>query len=97
MLVLAVNRIYYGMFYAVSALALKHGFTTSKHKQLIGWFNKNFVKDKKVDRKFGEIIRDAFDRRTAGDYDDWVTFSKEEVTSLFEGMKEFIHTVDDLL
>jgi uncharacterized protein (UPF0332 family) len=55
------------------------------------------VKGKTVDRKFGEIIRDAFDRRTAGDYDDWVTFSKEEVTSLFEGMKEFIHTVDDLL
>ena len=36
----AVNRIYYGMFYAVTALAIKHKFETSKHKQLIGWFNK---------------------------------------------------------
>ncbi|MCP4405867.1 MAG: HEPN domain-containing protein [bacterium] len=34
MLTLAVNRIYYGMFYAVSALALQHGFTTSKHKAI---------------------------------------------------------------
>ena len=29
MLTLAVNRVYYGMFYAVSALALHHGFTTT--------------------------------------------------------------------
>lgn len=42
-LVLAVNRIYYGMFYAVTALAMKHRFETSKHFQLIGWFNKEFV------------------------------------------------------
>ena len=37
---LAVNRIYYACFYLLSALALKHEFATSKHKQLIGWFNK---------------------------------------------------------
>ncbi len=35
----AANRIYYRMFYALGALALKHGFTTSKHSQLIGWFH----------------------------------------------------------
>jgi hypothetical protein len=30
----AVNRIYYGMFYILSALALKHQLKTSKHQQL---------------------------------------------------------------
>jgi uncharacterized protein (UPF0332 family) len=39
----AVNRIYYGMFYSVTALAIKHKFETSKHNQLIGWFNREFV------------------------------------------------------
>lgn len=39
-LVIAVNRIYYGMYYALTALALKNRFETSKHLQLIGWFNK---------------------------------------------------------
>ena len=39
----AENRIYYAIFYIVSALALKHGFSTSKHHQLLGWFNKEFV------------------------------------------------------
>ena len=32
--VIAVNRIYYGMYYALTALALKDGFETSKHGQL---------------------------------------------------------------
>ena len=44
LLKVAVNRIYYGMFYMLTALALKHKFKTSKHQQLIGWFNKNFIK-----------------------------------------------------
>jgi len=36
----AVNRIYYGMFYSILALALQNDYETSKHQQLIGWFNK---------------------------------------------------------
>jgi uncharacterized protein (UPF0332 family) len=39
----AVNRIYYGMFYSLLALGLAYQFETSKHPQLIGWFNKNFI------------------------------------------------------
>lgn len=47
----AVNRIYYGIFYALLALALKNKSETSKHEQLIGWFNKNFIHTGKVDMK----------------------------------------------
>ncbi len=36
-LLLAVNRIYFGIFYIISALSLKKDFHTSKHQQLIGW------------------------------------------------------------
>jgi uncharacterized protein (UPF0332 family) len=35
----SVNRIYYGMFYTLLALGLKYDFETSKHQELIGWFN----------------------------------------------------------
>lgn len=35
----AVNRMYYALFYITSALAIKQQFYTSKHQQLIGWFN----------------------------------------------------------
>ena len=64
----AVNRIYYGMFYILSALALKYKFSTSKHQGIIAWFNKNFLKDKKIDRKYGPILSDAFENRSESDY-----------------------------
>jgi len=44
----AENRIYYAIFYLVSALALKNEFSTSKHRQLMGWFNQNYIKTQKI-------------------------------------------------
>jgi hypothetical protein len=37
------NRMYYAVFYAISALAISQGKSFSKHGTLIGWFNKDFV------------------------------------------------------
>lgn len=91
---MAVNRIYYGMFYILSALALKYKFKTSKHQGLIGWFNKNFLKDEKIDRKYGTIVRDAFNNRSDGDYGAFVTFVKEDVLKSFEDMKDFVSTIE---
>jgi len=86
----AVNRIYYGMFYVVLSLALKYGFGTSKHGQLIGWFNKNFVKDGTINTKYGKMLKDAFDFRQKGDYATFAEFSKDEVKEMHEDMKSFI-------
>jgi hypothetical protein len=36
----APNRIYYAAFYSVLALGYLDDFVTSKHSQLMGWFNK---------------------------------------------------------
>ena len=74
-LVIAVNRIYYGMYYALTALALRNKYETSKHSQLIGWFNKEYVSNKKIDPRFGRILRNAFQNRMKGDYDAFVFFS----------------------
>ncbi|HYX10178.1 MAG TPA: HEPN domain-containing protein [Bacteroidales bacterium] len=62
----AINRIYYGMFYSLLALGLAHGFETSKHPQLIGWFNKNFIYSKKIESEYGKMINKAYNRRTKG-------------------------------
>jgi len=94
---LAVNRIYYGMFYSLTALALKYKFNTSKHLQLIGWFNKNFVKENIVDLKYGQIIHRAYDKRSKGDYGDYIKFSKDEVMELFQEMKDFIQRIEELI
>ncbi len=92
-LVIAVNRIYYSMYYALTALALKNSFETSKHGQLIGWFNKEYVSTNKVDPKFGKILRNAFQNRTKGDYDAFVNFDKEEVKIMLSELSSFIEEI----
>jgi len=52
---IAINRIYYGMFYSLLALGLKDQYESSKHSQLIGWFNKNYIHTNLIDVKYGKI------------------------------------------
>jgi len=94
---LSVNRIYYGMFYILSALSLKYDFSTSKHQQLIGWFNKEFISTGEIDRKYGRILHNAYNNRSTGDYDDFAEFDEEDVKKSFDEMKDFIRTIRALL
>ncbi|HEY5508121.1 MAG TPA: HEPN domain-containing protein [Paludibacter sp.] len=96
-LVIAVNRVYYGMYYALTALALKYSFETSKHGQLIGWFNKEFIASKKLDSKFGKILRNAYQNRTKGDYDAFVIFTQQEVEVMLDEMVIFIEEIQNVL
>jgi uncharacterized protein (UPF0332 family) len=86
----AINRIYYAVFYCVMALALKSGFKTSKHLQLIGWFNKTFIRTGLIDQDFGRILKDCYEYRKKADYDSFVEFEKIDVEVLFDEMKKFI-------
>ncbi|MGE5399600.1 MAG: HEPN domain-containing protein [Ignavibacteriales bacterium] len=72
----AMNSIYYAGFYIVSALAALDNFSTAKHKQLIGYFNKEYINSGRIDPEIGKILRTAYDRRQAADYHDFVTLTK---------------------
>jgi uncharacterized protein (UPF0332 family) len=87
---IAINRIYYGMFYSLLAFGLKHQYESSKHSQLIGWFNKNFVHAGIIDIAYGKMINKAFTLRNESDYEPFIQYEESEVTELFERMKEFI-------
>ena len=95
--ILAVSRIYYGCYYVLSALALKYSFDTSSHGKLIGWFNKEFIKSGKIDKKYGQFIHKAFDERSTSDYADFVEYTKNEVVTSFTGMKAFINEIENLI
>lgn len=93
----AVNRIYYGMFYMLLAAAAKSGFETSKHQQLIGWFNKTFIKEGLLPKNFGKMISQVFKSRQISDYEAFVEFEKDEILQLFDDMKSFIQVVEKFL
>jgi uncharacterized protein (UPF0332 family) len=64
----AVNRAYYAMFYAVLALIVPTDNNTSKHRGIISFFDREFVKTGKVDAKFSRWLHDAFNLRQKVDY-----------------------------
>ncbi len=92
-----VNRIYYSMFYAVNALALQHGFSTSSHSQLRGYFNREFVKTGKIPVALGKSFGFAYDNRTKGDYQDLVEFDQEQVEELMHDAKSFVYAISNLI
>jgi uncharacterized protein (UPF0332 family) len=90
---IAVNRIYYGIFYSLTALALKYEYQSSKHFQLMGWFNQNFVKPGLIEVKYGKILRDAFKNRSDGDYAPFILFEKDDVLDMRSDMVDFIERI----
>ena len=94
---LALNRIYYGIFYIISALAIKNEFSTSNHSLLIGWFNKNYVKEQKVERKIGKMIYTAYEQRRKSDYNVLQKFTVEDANIGYENMIEVIDVINRFL
>ena len=93
----AENRIYYAIFYIISALAIKYDFSTSKHRELFGWFNKNFVFTGKINVEMKNIYKDAFENRQESDYEDYKVFEIEEVRTHFDRMQKFVNEIESLI
>ncbi len=85
------------MFYSLSALGIKNDYETSKHAQLIGWFNKRFINEGLIDPKYGKIINKAFNRRTKGYYDVYIDFDVDTVIGMYNEMQEFITMIREYI
>ena len=90
----ATNRIYYGMFYALLALALKYHFETSKHTQLLGWFNIKFISTGLIEVKYWKMLKNAYNNRTNADYANFAELSREDAVETFSDLKTFISTIE---
>jgi len=93
----AMNRIYYSMFYMLQALSLKFQFESSKHAQLLGWFNKTFIHTGEIDIRFSKIITKGYNLRTKGDYATIYALDKQELLEMYEEMTEFIKEIERFL
>ena len=93
----AMNRVYYAGFYIVSALAAIDHFSTSKHKKLIGYFNKEYIKTGKITKEAGEILNLAYENRQAADYQDFITLTKTQIEDYRVRMTKLIEQVDFII
>ena len=65
----AVNRAYYGIFWALSSVHLIDGNHFRRHKDAIGMFNKNYVHTGIFPKDFGHKVATAETVRHKSDYD----------------------------
>jgi len=88
-----VNRLYYACFYAVSALLLREGLSSSKHTGIRSFFNQHFVKTNKVAKEKARIFNDLFERRQEGDYMDFVSFEETQVRPWIAQAEQFVENI----
>ena len=93
----AINRLYYACYYAVTALLVKNEIRAHTHAGVRQMFGLRFVKTGLIDKESGKFYSDIFDKRQTGDYDDFVTFTEEEVRSLLPPAKKLIYKIEKLL
>ncbi len=91
-----VNRLYYACFYAVTALLVRHGLSSSKHTGVRSLFNLHYVKNGKIPKELARIYNDLFERRQEGDYIDFVTFEKAQVMPWISDAEQLIKYIVQL-
>lgn len=93
----ANNRAYYSIFHSIKAVLALEPVDFKRHKDVIGYFNKNYVKTEIFPRKLGSKISDASTIREDSDYDDEFVVKPEETAVQIETAKELIHLVEEYI
>jgi len=94
MLTSAMNRIYYAMFYAVQAVLITKNASFSKHGQVKGYFNKEFVHKGIFSVSLGKIYNRVFEYRQKFDYVDFEIPTTDMVNEFIKHATDFIGEVE---
>lgn len=74
----SINRSYYAAFYAVKAVLAVEEIDFKRHKDAIGYFNKNYVASEKFPKALGRRLGMLKQLREKSDYDDFYIAGREE-------------------
>jgi uncharacterized protein (UPF0332 family) len=88
-----VNRLYYGMFYAVLALLIFEPYASSKHTGVLAYFNRRFVKAGLFPESLGRSLNKAFELRQRGDYREYFELTRDQVEPLLAEAAQLVNSV----
>ena len=92
-LLAANNRAYYSIFYSIRAVLSLERVDFKKHKDVLAYFNKNYIKTEIFPRMIGKKIVLASKVREDSDYDDEYKPNAETTFIQIETAKELIDLV----
>lgn len=93
----SIGRSYYAMFTAVRALLATEGQDFSKHAGVIAYFQKEYIKKGKFDKKYSKYISQAFQIRNNTDYADFFLVSSQDAQEQYQRAEEFVQAVEEFL
>lgn len=93
----SIGRSYYAMFTAVRALLAMEGQDLTKHSGVIAYFQKEYIKTEKLDKKYSKYISQAFQIRNNTDYADFFLVSCQDAKEQHERAEEFLKAIEDYL
>lgn len=96
-LLAANNRAYYSIFYAIRAILAMEKIDFKRHKDVLAYFNQNYVKTEIFPRQMGRRIIMASKVREDSDYDEKYEPNSEATVLQIDTAKELIELVEKYL
>ena len=93
----SMSRLYYAVFYAVSALFAAKGIQYGRHSAVQSAVHRDLVKSGIIPKDLGALYDRMFNARQEGDYKAFTNFSVEDVTAELDAVGRFIQVFHTLL
>ena len=85
------------MFYALQVLIVQDRVRVSKHTGVISYFDREYVKTGRADKRFSKWLHRLFDLRQDADYGDMFEPSREQCQEAVEQASEFVQHIEGYL
>lgn len=93
----SINRSYYAAFYAIKAVLALGTIDFKRHKDVVAYFNKEYVAGNIFSRELGRKLGMLKQLREKSDYDDFYIASKEQAQEQFNTAKYTIEAIEQYL
>lgn len=94
---LAVQRMYYAVYYMASALLMKNKIFVHTHNGVVGQIGMRFVKTGKLTKDEGRLHTRLLQARVTGDYNDFFDFTEEEAMEFLQPTRDFLKRLEELI
>ena len=90
----ANNRAYYSIFHSIKAVLALEPIDFKRHKDVLAYFNKNYINKEIFSRMMGRKIQNASAIREDSDYDDEFIVDADKTNDQLKTAEELIELVD---
>lgn len=93
----SISRSYYAMFTAVRAILAVDEVDFKKHAGVISYFQREYIKTGKFDKRYSKYLSNAFRIRNDTDYADFYIVKRQDAEEQYERAVELLRAIEEYL